>query len=85
MIENYEQIRQVLNTPITPKRKKRTLNDLPRELRGFTNNRFRGHQSQHMRAFRNGKFGAANAGRQLTPEERAKWEKEWQAREKKVG
>jgi hypothetical protein len=37
-----------------------------------------------MLAFRGSKFGPASAGRKYTPEERANWEKEWQAYLKKV-
>jgi len=44
---------------------------LPRELRGFSNNRYGGHQSQHMRAFRGTKFGPASVGRSLNAEEKA--------------
>lgn len=84
MTKNYEEIRQVLATPITPKRKKRILNDLPRELRGFTNNKYGGHQSQHLRAFRGSQFGAASEVKQYTPEERANWEKDRLGRLKKA-
>jgi hypothetical protein len=84
MTNNYEKIRQVLATPVTGKRKKPTLNDLPRELRGLSNNKYGGHQRQKMRPFKNSTFGPASKVKQFTPEERANCEKGWKAREKET-
>ena len=64
MIKNREEIKRVLAEPITPMARKPTLNDLPRKLRGPSNNKYGGHQCQHMRAFRGSKFGAASAGKE---------------------
>ena len=81
MIKNREGIKRVLAGPITPMARKPTLNDLPRKLRGPSNNKYGGHQCQHMRAFRGSKFGAASAGRKVTAEERAAWEIQWRGPE----
>ena len=81
MIKNREEIKRALAEPITPMARKPTLNDLPRKLRGPSNNKYGGHQCQHMRAFRGSKFGAASAGRKVTAEERAAWEIQWRGPE----
>ena len=76
-----KKIKRVLTTRITPRRTTPTLNALPQQLRGPSNNKYGGHQCQYMRAFRGSKFGAANVGRKFAAEERAAWEKEWRKRE----
>jgi hypothetical protein len=50
-----------------------TLNYYKPELRGPAQNRRGGHQTQRLRTH-GGKFGAANKGRRLTPEEIKNWE-----------
>ncbi len=42
---------------------------LPRELRGLATNKYGGTQLTTLRGFRGQTYGAANKGRQLTPEE----------------
>jgi hypothetical protein len=84
-LEDYEKAIRALSKSYVFRPKRWTkLNDLPRKLRGPPNNKYGGHRYQHMRPFSGSKFGAASAGRKLTPEERANWEKEWRAREKKA-
>ena len=56
--------------------KKKILNDYPAHLRGFSQNRFGGQQTQRIRGFRGAKYGAANEGRHLSDEEIKKWRKD---------
>ena len=44
------------------------LNNYPKELRGFSQNRFGGQNTQRLRTYR-GKFGPAGPVRHLTPDE----------------
>ena len=50
--------------------KKQKLEDMPVHLRGFSNNRWGGHQSNRIRGFKGSTYGAASKGKhiQLTPE-----------------
>ena len=50
--------------------KKQKLQDMPTYLRGFSNNRWGGHQSNRIRGFKGSTYGAASKGKhiQLTPE-----------------
>ena len=50
--------------------KKQKLEDMPLHLRGFSNNRWGGHQSNRIRGFKGSTYGAASKGKhiQLTPE-----------------
>jgi hypothetical protein len=50
--------------------KKQKLQDMPTYLRGFSNNRWGGHQSNRIRGFKGCTYGAASKGKhiQLTPE-----------------
>jgi hypothetical protein len=57
-----------------PKRHKKTLNDLPPDLRGPSQNRYGGHQAQKMKPLRGSTFGPANEGRSLSAEEIAQQE-----------
>ena len=58
------------------KTKKQRLSDLPLYLRGFSNNRWGGHSSGHMRGFKGAKYGAAGTVKyiHLSPKELAKYE-----------
>ena len=58
------------------KTKKQRLSDLPLHLRGFSNNRWGGHSSGHMRGFVGAKYGAASTVRyiHLNPRELDKYE-----------
>jgi hypothetical protein len=47
---------------------KPTLNSYSPELRGFAQNRFGGHQTQHLRSY-GGSFGPAGPCKRLGPEE----------------
>ena len=49
---------------------KQKLEDMPLHLRGFSNNRWGGHQSNRIRGFKGSTYGAASKGKhiQLTPE-----------------
>ena len=55
---------------------KQKLEDMPPHLRGFSNNRWGGHQSNRIRGFKGSTYGAASKGKhiQLTPELVAKYE-----------
>ena len=52
------------------------LADLPTHLRGFSNNRWGGHNSNNMRGFKGSKYGAASGVRhiQITPDIIAKYD-----------
>jgi len=63
-----------------PRRPRRKLNDLARELRGPPQNRFGGYQTQKMRPIRGSKLGTANEGRSLSAEERRHAEEELRAK-----
>ena len=56
--------------------KKQKLQDMPPYLRGFSNNRWGGHQSNRIRGFKGCTYGAASKGKdiQLTPELVAQYE-----------
>ena len=62
-----------------PKRHPR-LNDLPKHLKGPPQNRYGGHQTQRVRAFKGSSFGAANGGRTLGLEEKKIIEQELRER-----
>jgi hypothetical protein len=83
-LENYEKIARILDAK-SRRSAPKVVNDLPWRLRGYSNNKYGGHQSQRMRAFKGSKCGPASAVRQYSPEECANWVKEWQARTKKEG
>lgn len=55
-------------------RKRETLLDYPAGLRGSPNNRWGGHQSQHMRAFKGSKFGPASPVKHYTADEIREYE-----------
>ena len=61
--------------------KKQKLEDMPLHLRGFSNNRWGGHQSNRIRGFKGSKYGAASKGKhiQLTPKLVAKYENRYSA------
>ena len=61
--------------------KKQKLQDMPPYLRGFSNNRWGGHQSNRIRGFKGCTYGAASKGKhiQLTPELGAKYENRYSA------
>ena len=52
------------------------LSDMPYYLRGFSNNRWGGHNSNNMRGFKGSKYGAASGVRhiQITPDIIAKYD-----------
>ena len=56
--------------------KKEKLEDMPLHLRGFSNNRWGGHQANRIRGFKGSTYGPASKGKhiQLTPELVAKYE-----------
>lgn len=53
---------------VKPKR----VNHYQRELRGFSNNKYRGHQSQRQRGLRGGTYGPASRCRRVIGDEREK-------------
>jgi hypothetical protein len=59
--------------------KKQKLKDMPPHLRGFSNNRWGGHQSNRIRGFRGSTYGAASSGKhiRLTPELMAEYENKY--------
>ena len=61
--------------------KKQKLEDMPLHLRGFSNNRWGGHQSNHIRGFKGSTYGAASKGKhiQLMPELAAQYERRYSA------
>ena len=61
--------------------KKQKLEDMPLHLRGFSNNRWGGHQSNRIRGFKGSTYGAASKGKriQLTPELVAKYKNRYPA------
>jgi hypothetical protein len=70
----------LLKTPSHIRRTRPSLLDVSPELRGPPNNRYGGHQARSLRCFRDSTFGPAGPGRQFTPEEIKKWEREQEAR-----
>jgi hypothetical protein len=50
------------------RKKPKQVNDFPPHLRGFSQNRYGGHQAQNLKTYR-GKFGAAGPCRSLSKEE----------------
>ena len=70
---NYHHWNSHLNVG-KPKRRKKTVSDLPPGLRGPSQNRFGGYQTQRMKPLRGSTFGPANEGRSLSAEEIAKQE-----------
>ena len=56
--------------------KKQKLQDMPPYLRGFSNNRWGGHQANHIRGFKGSAYGAASQGRRVGvgPELVGDWE-----------
>ena len=61
--------------------KKEKLEDMPLHLRGFSNNRWGGHQANRIRGFKGSTYGPASKGKhiQLTPELVAKYENQYSA------
>ena len=61
--------------------KKQKLEDMPKHLRGFSNNRWGGHKSNRIRGFKGSTYGAASKGEhiQLTPELVAKYKGRYSA------
>jgi len=57
--------------------KKQKLEDMPANLRGFSNNRWGGHKSNRIRGFKGSTYGAASKGKhiQLTAKLVAHYEK----------
>ena len=72
----YDEILKVLKTPITKKSNRPSLLDYAPELRGPPNNRYGGHQTQHLRSFRGSTYGPAGPVKQFTREEIKKWEQD---------
>ena len=58
------------------KKKNLKLNGYPTHMRGFSQNRFGGHQTQRMRGFSGAKYGAANEGRRLSDAEIQQWRRD---------
>ena len=60
---------------------KQKLEDMPLHLRGFSNNRWGGHQSNRIRGFKYSTYGAASKGKhvQLTPELVAQYQNRYPA------
>jgi hypothetical protein len=60
---------------------KQKLEDMPLHLRGFSNNRWGGHQSNRIRGFKGSTYGAASKGKriQLTPELVAQYQSRYPA------
>ena len=54
------------------KNKRLRLQDYPAHLRGFSNNRWGGHQTSRLRGFGNS-YGAASACHQFTEEQKQRW------------
>jgi hypothetical protein len=54
-------------------KKKPTLNDLPKELRGLPQNKWGGHKTQSMKGYRQNTFGAASPCRSLSKAEIEQW------------
>ena len=61
--------------------KKQKLEDMPLHLRGFSNNRWGGHQSNRIRGFKGSTYGAASKGKhiKLKPKLAAKYENRYSA------
>ena len=61
--------------------KKQKLQDMPPYLRGFSNNRWGGHQANRIRGFKSSTYGAASKGKhiQLTPELVAQYQSRYPA------
>jgi hypothetical protein len=55
------------------KKKTKTLNDLPKELRGMSQNRWGGHKTQNLKGFRQNTYGAASPCRSLSQAEIEQW------------
>ena len=64
--------------------KKQKLEDMPPQLRGFSNNRWGRHKSNRIRGFKGFTYGAASKGKhiQLTPELVADYEKRYPANQR---
>jgi hypothetical protein len=58
------------------KNKRQMLSDLPWHLRGPAQNKYGGHQLQHLRGFRGSKYGPASECRTLTGHEKEKASKD---------
>ena len=58
----------------------KTISEYEPHLRGPTQNKYGGHQSQQVRGFRGNTYGAASPCRTLTPEEKAKVEADLRAK-----
>jgi hypothetical protein len=71
----FDEIIKVLKTPITKRGKRPSLMDYPSGLRGFPNNKYRGHRAQRLRGFKGNTYGPASPGRQFTPQERQEYER----------
>lgn len=55
------------------KKKRQTINDLERDLRGPAQNKYGGHQTQRMKVDRRNTFGPASKCYTYTKEEIARW------------
>ena len=77
IFNRYDQIKKVLQTPVTKKSNRRSLLDYSPELRGPPNNRYRGHQTRHLRGFRGSTYGPAGPVKQFTREEIQEYEREF--------
>jgi hypothetical protein len=71
----FDEIIKVLETPITKKSKRPSLMDYSPELRGLPNNRYGGHQAQHLRGLRGSTYGPASPVRHYTREEIQEYER----------
>ena len=76
MINRYDEIKKVLQTPVTKKSNRPSLLDYPPELRWPSNNRYGGHQARHLRGFKGSTDVPAGPVRQYNPEEIKKWEQD---------
>ena len=54
------------------KKKTKRLQDYPAHLRGFSNNRWGGHQTSRLRGFGDS-YGAATTGHTFTEEQKQRW------------
>jgi hypothetical protein len=71
----------LVKTPSHIRRTRPSLLDYPPELRGLSNNRYGGHQTQNLHGFRGNKYGPAGPVKQFTREEIQEYERSIKARE----
>jgi hypothetical protein len=66
----------LLKEPSHIRRARPSLLDYAPNLRGPSNNRYGGHQTQHLRGFKGSTYGPAGPVKHYTPEEIRKYERE---------